>query len=135
MIFGVFDGLHEGHRALIREARALGDYLIVVIARDSIVKQLKSHDPKYSAAERIAHLETADGVDEVAIGDAELSSWGIVDKYQPDIIVFGYDQTLMREDFEKNIDKLQTKPIIKVASSFEPNKYHSSIINKKTKNQ
>jgi FAD synthetase len=130
MVFGVFDGLHQGHRALLKEAKTYGEYLIVVVAQNAIVQQLKGHAPKYDVAERLAHLEMEDGVDEVVIGDAKLSSWEVVDKYQPDILVFGYDQMIMKEDFEKNLDKLRVKPELKVASSFEPNKYHSSIINK-----
>lgn len=35
MVFGVFDGLHPGHRAFLRQARKKGDKLIVVVARDN----------------------------------------------------------------------------------------------------
>lgn len=130
MVLGVFDGLHEGHRALLKEAKAFGDHLIVVVAQNSIVMELKGHGPKHDIAERLAHLGAEDGVDEVVMGDAKLSSWEVIDKYQPEVVVFGYDQTLMKEDFEKHLDKLKAKPIIKVAKSFEPNKYHSSLLNK-----
>lgn len=39
--FGVFDLLHNGHLNLLEQARGLGDYLIVVVARDSFVRVVK----------------------------------------------------------------------------------------------
>jgi len=129
MVFGVFDGLHDGHRAMLKEAKGYGDYLIVVVAQDHIVKHLKGHLPKINLAERMIHLQEEDYVDEVVIGDAELSVWEVVKKYQPDVIALGYDQNLLKEDLEKHLPQLGLKPEIKVMKSFEPNIYHSSLLN------
>ena len=41
MVFGTFDGLHEGHLDFFRQAREYGDYLIVAVARDVNVKKIK----------------------------------------------------------------------------------------------
>ena len=41
MLFGTFDGLHEGHFDLFRQAKKYGDYLVVVVARDVNVKKIK----------------------------------------------------------------------------------------------
>lgn len=131
MIFGVFDGIHEGHKALFSEARRCGDHVIAVVAEDHIVKQIKGCNPKWDIDERITGLKMVRDIDEVIRGDSHLSSWGVVDRYHPEIILLGYDQVIMKEDLEKHLNKLSSEIIIKVASSFEPNKYHNSIINNK----
>jgi FAD synthetase len=43
--FGVFDGLHEGHRHFLREARKLGGRLTVAVAHDEAVVMLKGRRP------------------------------------------------------------------------------------------
>ena len=40
-LFGTFDGVHDGHRDLFRQARKYGGRLSVIIARDWTVRQLK----------------------------------------------------------------------------------------------
>lgn len=129
MVFGVFDGIHRGHRDFFEQAKALGDYLIVVVAQDSSVQRLKGHPPKMNLAERLEYLEEEGDVDEVVMGDLKLSSWDVIKKYMPDIIALGYDQKLLREDLNKNLSSLDIKPEIKILDEYEPNKYHSSFLN------
>lgn len=129
MVFGVFDGLHEGHRALLKKARNLGDYLVVVVAQDHIVEKLKGHEPRLDLAERFSHLEAEDGVDQVLVGDEEHGTWEVVKANKPDIIALGYDQTVLKSDLESHMDKFQPKPDIVVLDAYEPNTMHSSIIN------
>lgn len=130
MVFGVFDGIHEGHKAFLKEARTFGEYLIAVVAQNHIVRHLKGHLPQIDIGERLAHLEAEDNVDEVVIGDKEFSSWEVVKKYQPDVIALGYDQDMLREDLEKNVNQLGYVPEIVALSGFEPNVHHSSLLNK-----
>lgn len=129
MVFGVFDGIHEGHRMFLREAKKQGDYLIAVMAPDHIVEHLKGKRPKINLSERIEHLKKEDLVDEVVIGDPVLSTWEVVKKYKPDIVACGYDQKALKEDLERNLKRLGVKPEIKVMKSYEPNIYHSTILN------
>jgi D-beta-D-heptose 7-phosphate kinase/D-beta-D-heptose 1-phosphate adenosyltransferase len=57
MTNGCFDLLHPGHIAYLREARALGDRLIVAVNDDASVKRLKGEDrPINSIAARMAVL-------------------------------------------------------------------------------
>ncbi len=130
MVFGVFDGLHEGHRAMLKEAKKYGDYLIVAVAQNHIVQHLKGHLPKLDLVERMEHLQAEDYVDEVVIGDKDLGAWEVVKKYQPNVIACGYDQNQLKEDLEKHLDKLGYQPRIVALKSFEPNKYHSSKLDK-----
>ena len=114
MVFGTFDGLHEGHRAMLKEAKQYGDYLIAVVAQDHIVHHLKGHLPQKNFVERFEHLEKADGVDKVVIGDAEIGTWNIVKRYKPEVIGIGHDQHMLKYDLELQIKnkKLDYKPEI-----------------------
>lgn len=129
MVFGVFDGVHEGHRHFFREAKKLGDYLIAVVAQDHIVRHIKSREPQLNLAERFAHLKEEDGVDEVVIGDADLSVYEVVKQQRPDVIALGYDQSLLKEDLESNRKKFDWPLDLRVISAYEPNIYHSSLLN------
>lgn len=130
MLFGVFDGLHEGHKALLKEAHKYGEYVIVVVAQDHIVEHLKGHQPKFDVADRIAHLEAEDGVDEVVIGDRELSTWEVAKKYRPDVILFGYDQDVLRENFLSHVKTFDFHPETYIAREFESQIFHSKFLNK-----
>lgn len=130
MVFGTFDGLHEGHRAMLKEAKTYGEYLIVAVAQNHIVQHIKGHLPRLDLAERMDHLKTEDSVDEVVIGDKDLGVWEVVKKYQPNVIGIGYDQNILKQSIEKFLNKLEYKPQIVALKSFEPNKYKSSILNK-----
>ena len=56
VIFGVFDGIHEGHLAFIKEAKKQGNNLVAIVARDEMVQKLKGKIPKYNEVERINSL-------------------------------------------------------------------------------
>ncbi|MEK7146940.1 MAG: adenylyltransferase/cytidyltransferase family protein [Patescibacteria group bacterium] len=124
MVFGVFDGVHDGHRAFLKEAKSHGDYLIAVLAQDHIVERLKGRLPEINLAERLEHLKKEDGVDEVVIGDAELGVWEVMAKYQPQVIAVGHDQQLLKEALEKHCagGGLSFCPEIKLMSYYEINK-------------
>lgn len=130
MVFGVFDGIHEGHRDMFKEAKSCGDYLIAVLPQDHIVKHLKGHLPAINFKERMAHLQEEDFVDEVVAGDSELGTWGVIKKHRPEVIAVGYDQTALKQSLEVNFSKIGYRPEIKVMQSFEPNVYHSSLLKK-----
>jgi len=132
MVFGVFDGVHEGHRHFLKEAKALGDYLVVCIAQDHVVEHLKGHAPQLDVSERFDHLRQEDGVDEVVIGDHTLSTWEAVKKHKPDVIALGYDQTLLKEDLERHVQSFDWPVALRTVSAYEPNTYHSSLHNKES---
>ncbi|MEK7546926.1 MAG: adenylyltransferase/cytidyltransferase family protein [Patescibacteria group bacterium] len=129
MIFGVFDGVHDGHKYFLSEAKKLGDHLTAVVAADKVVEILKGRKPARNIAERIAHIETQDGVDGAIAGDAEMGSWDIVKKFRPDIVAVGYDQKELKEDMENSLKNFDWSLEIKIISPHQPEKYHNSIIN------
>jgi len=126
MVFGVFDGIHEGHRAMLKEAKRHGDFLVAVVAQDHIVERLKGHLPRIDLTERFEHLQKEDGVDRVVIGDAELGIWGVIQRHQPDVVALGYDQAALKVDLEGHLKNSRLQPELIILKSFEPNKYKSS---------
>ena len=89
---GVFDILHPGHVRYLRDARALGDHLIVGVNSDRSVKALgKAPDrPINSEHERAEVLSALASVDAVVIFDEE-TPHEIISALQPDILVKGAD--------------------------------------------
>jgi len=121
MVFGTFDGLHDGHRAFLREARAHGDYLIAVVPADRIVEMLKGRLPKVNLAERFDNLNIEDKVDEVVASDEKPGTWEIVKKMKPEVIAIGYDQHALKEDLDNHLGELGYTPEIKVMHHYEKN--------------
>lgn len=69
---GVFDLLHFGHIKLLRQARMLGDVLVVGINSDSSTRRLKGEGrPINSEQERMALVEALDTVDYVILFDED----------------------------------------------------------------
>lgn len=131
MVFGTFDGMHDGHRAFLKEARSQGGYLIAVVPPNHIVELLKGRQPKLDLAIRFEHLKKIDGVDEVIVGDAELGSWNVIEEHQPDVIAIGYDQTALKDSIEAYLKRTNQKIEIKIMRSYEPHKNKSSFLRKK----
>lgn len=101
MVFGVFDGLHRGHRFFLRQAMSLCKKLVVVVASDSIVATFKKHPPKHTLSERLTALEKFDVHLEITPGDEQSGSWQVLKKYQPDIILLGYDQKSLKRELQR----------------------------------
>ena len=100
MAFGVFDGLHDGHRYFLREAKKHGDYCIAVVARDSAVQEIKHRLPRDSAETRAKAIRDTGLADLVVIGDETQGSWEILRAHKPDVIALGFDQAGLREELE-----------------------------------
>lgn len=89
---GVFDILHPGHVRYLRDARALGDVLIVGINSDRSVRALNKapERPIHAEQERAEVLAALAAVDAVVIFDED-TPHQIISALQPDILVKGAD--------------------------------------------
>ena len=88
---GVFDLVHPGHVRYLREARALGDALIVAINSDRSVRANKGPGrPINPENERAEVLLALDCVDAATIFDEE-TPHSIIAKILPDVLVKGAD--------------------------------------------
>ena len=88
---GCFDLLHIGHTRYLREARALGDCLIVGINSDASVRSIKPNGrPIVPQAQRAEVLAALACVDHVVIFD-EPDPRALIAAVQPDVLVKGGD--------------------------------------------
>lgn len=95
MTFGTFDFFHPGHLHYLKKAKEKGDYLVVVIANDSTVKNLKKHPALFSQKERAEIVKSLRFVDKVILAGPSRSfeeRLKVIKDEKPDIIALGYDQ-------------------------------------------
>ncbi len=90
MATGVFDILHPGHLHFLREAKEMGDELVVVVARDSVAEKMK-RKPFIPENIRLTMVSSLKPVD-LAILGVEGNIYDILNLVRPDILALGYDQ-------------------------------------------
>lgn len=91
MGFGTFDGLHPGHVSALKQLRALGDEVFVVIARDKNVKIIKGKKTHFNEQERLEAVRQTGFADHVILGN-ESHFYQCLTDHTPDMIGLGYDQ-------------------------------------------
>ena len=92
-VAGGFDPLHIGHLRQIKEAKKLGDELIIILAKDDQLKEKKGYVFMYFK-ERKEILESIVGVDMVVENiDRDLTCAQSLCTYRPNIFAKGGDRT------------------------------------------
>lgn len=97
---GTFEFLHPGHLHFLSEARKLGDELVVLVARDSMIR----HKPKPIIPER-QRLEMVSAlrmVDRAVLG-SERDIFEPLHEIQPDVIALGYDQKFDEKELTEQL--------------------------------
>jgi FAD synthetase len=127
---GVFDLLHLGHVKFLEEAKHVGGKnakLIVIIARDNTVENLKGRKPIMPENQRKTLVEALKVVDQAVLGFENLDIAEMITKIQPDIIALGYDQENIIQDMEKYL-KTHNKSTIQLVriGKFETDPLDSS---------
>ncbi|WP_405143417.1 D-glycero-beta-D-manno-heptose 1-phosphate adenylyltransferase [Sphaerisporangium sp. NBC_01403] len=90
---GCFDLLHAGHVSLLRQARALGDALIVCVNADDSVRRLKGPGrPVVAERDRVEILRALGCVDAVVVFTQDTPS-ELIERLRPDVWVKGGDYT------------------------------------------
>ena len=88
---GCFDVIHAGHVAYLREAKKLGDLLVIGVNCDEQVRQQKgANRPVYCEAERLEILSELQCVDYLTIFD-ESTAHELIRALRPDVYVKGGD--------------------------------------------
>lgn len=100
---GVFEILHPGHIMFLEEAKKRGDKLIVIVARDKMVKKRKNRIviPDKQRLDVVRALKT---VDKAILGDEE-DIFKPIQEINPDIIALGRDQKFNIKELEKELKK------------------------------
>lgn len=92
---GCFDLIHSGHVFLFKQAKKLGDVLIVAVNDDRSIKMIKGPSrPIFPLAERFEILEAIEHIDYL-IAFSEETPQKVISVLLPDVLVKG-------EDWKKN---------------------------------
>ncbi|MBW2982880.1 adenylyltransferase/cytidyltransferase family protein [Candidatus Woesearchaeota archaeon] len=128
MVFGSFDVLHDGHRSLFRQARRLGDRLVVVVARDDTYRSLRGQEPLHDERERLRSVQDEPLVDEVLLGERK-DVYRVLKRVRPDVVALGYDQTSFTEGLRGKLDSygLKKTSIVRL-ESHSPGRFKSSLM-------
>lgn len=129
LLFGTFDGLHDGHRAMLKEARQHVDKLIVSLALDEIVAELKGKSPLHSWADRSKELLESGLVNEVLPGDRKLGTYTSLTSVAPSVILVGYDQIALAKDLRRFLAASSLAIPIVILKPFKPDQFKSSLLN------
>ena len=89
---GVFDIIHPGHIHTLKDAKALGDVLVVVVATDNTSVKMKKRRPLHDQEQRRELVNSLSMVDLCLVGQEE-DIFKTVDLVRPQVIALGYDQT------------------------------------------
>jgi rfaE bifunctional protein nucleotidyltransferase chain/domain len=120
---GCFDLLHRGHIHLFREAKELGDILVVALNDDASVRRIKgSSRPIFPLQERLEILEAVTSIDAL-ISFPESNPRNIIAAVLPDVLVKGgdwkLDEVVGRDEVEQAGGKTVVIPYLAHQSSSE----------------
>lgn len=126
LAFGCFDIVHAGHLHYLKKAKALGNELVVIVARDSTMKKEKGRAPLFSEKERLSIISGIKFVDKALLGH-EGNRFAIVKELSPDIIALGYDQKPSDEAVRKALERIGVNArVARIKSSLNEKKFKSS---------
>jgi FAD synthetase len=126
---GVFDLLHLGHVKFLEEAKKAGGedaQLIVVVARDSTVEQMKGRKPIMPENQRRALVESLKVVDQAVLGMEQLDIGDVIKQVKPDVVALGYDQAGMEQRVKQYVDAHQLAIEVVRVGRFEADDLDSS---------
>ncbi|MFZ2803888.1 MAG: adenylyltransferase/cytidyltransferase family protein [Patescibacteria group bacterium] len=127
MCFGTFDGLHAGHEDYFRQAKELADELVVIVARDTTVVDVKGDLPSMNEDARLHAVQEHPLVDEARLGYTD-DKYKVLEEIQPDVICLGYDQEAFTENLDTELARRGLSATIHRCHSFYPESYKSSLL-------
>jgi FAD synthetase len=119
---GTFDHLHPGHLNFLEQASALGNELIVIVARDETVKRIKGIAPEDDENCRRMNVASTGIPARVVLGHLQNDLFSILDELLPEIVAIGYDQRVSEEEIKARFPScsvVRLKP-------FHPERFKSS---------
>lgn len=127
MVFGTFDIIHLGHIHFFKQAKKLGDRLVVIVSRDVNARRVKGVKPINTEKERLELLQHIDVIDKVILGDTKVV-YRPVRALKPDVIALGYDQQAFVDKLEQKIKEFKLNTKIVRLKPYQPTTKKSSKI-------
>ncbi|MDB4655334.1 D-glycero-beta-D-manno-heptose-7-phosphate kinase [Flavobacteriales bacterium] len=88
---GCFDVLHQGHRQLLKQAKSLGDVLVIGLNSDASISRLKgANRPVNSVVQRVEVLSALPEVDAVIVFEED-TPLELLQELKPNVLVKGGD--------------------------------------------
>lgn len=120
---GCFDLLHSGHVHIFREAKKLGDVLIVAVNEDESVRKIKGgFRPIFPLEERLEVLEAIEDIDYL-ISFSEETPQRVITALLPDVLVKGGDwapeEVVGKKEVEEAGGRVVIVPYLEGRSSSE----------------
>ncbi len=127
VVFGTFDIFHPGHKAFLKQAENLGDYLLVVVARDQNVKMVKGNLPINTELRRLKVVRKSKLANKVILGSRTNNYFTTLRTHKINLIALGYDQKPTIPQLKKALKKhhLANLKIIRL-KAYNANKFKSS---------
>ena len=126
---GAFDLLHYGHLSFLEEAKKTGGKgarLVVIVARDSVVRKRKGKNPVVPEYQRTALIQALRIVDRAILGFDEIDMERVITDLKPGVVAFGHDQTDLKEKVEEIAHRKKLPLKIFQASKFSSDDIDSS---------
>jgi cytidyltransferase-like protein len=105
LVGGVFDLIHPGHIHTLKAAKAQGDVLVVVVARQSTAQKIKKYRKIYHDEKLRRDLVTSLNFVDLALIGKEGTLYDTVEYVKPNVIALGYDQAHSEKEIAESCEK------------------------------
>lgn len=127
LVFGSFDGLHEGHMALLTLVKTQGEDLHVALATDEAIQTLKQVHPAHNfEARKEALLKT--GLIASVFASQPGDDYICIRTLAPSQIVLGYDQEALRAHLLEWLKEHKLSVQVTTAPAHYPERYKTSLL-------
>lgn len=132
LAFGTFDPFHQGHQVFLEQAKALGTFLTVVVARDAYITAVKERLPFVTERSRLRHVANFSAVDWALLGQATWPTddpYALLKRLRFDVVALGYDQEPSDAQVRAVLDQAgkETVRIVRLPSH-EPTRFKSTLL-------
>jgi len=135
MAFGTFDIIHKGHIFYLKEARKLGNTLVVVVARDANVQRIKGKKPMHNENARLEAIKKLDIADKACLGNDNSDLLKIIIEEQANVLALGYDQFIGKKQLSEKLAAKGFNVTIHIIPAYKPQLYKSSKLKASQKKQ
>jgi D-beta-D-heptose 7-phosphate kinase/D-beta-D-heptose 1-phosphate adenosyltransferase len=115
---GCFDIIHIGHIRYLREAKKLGDILLIGLNSDTSVSKIKPGRPVVPEEQRAEVLSALDMVDYITLFN-EGTPYALIKEIKPDVLVKGADWKAEEIIGKDIVREVRTIPFVEGISSSE----------------